>query len=891
MSNTGNDTGQRETVTFLFTDIEGSTRLLRHLGESYHEVLERHREIIRGALAAAGGVEHGTEGDSFFASFSSAAAGVAAAVAAQRALRSETWPEAGVVCVRMGLHTGEAQRGPTGWVGIDVHRAARLGDAGHGGQVLLSAATLALVGDALPDGVDTRDLGAHRLKDIPAPVQIHQLVGEGLREEFPPLRSLDAQPNNLPTQLTSFIGRERQVAEAMDLLGRSRLLSLIGPGGTGKTRLALRLAAESLGHFGDGVWFVALAPVRDPALVAVSVLSALGVQAAGASTPEDALRGHVRDRRLLLVLDNFEQVLDAATLVADLLAASDHLRIVVTSRAALHVAGEQSYEVPPLTVPTGVGVEMSQATQYEAVNLFIERAMSVDPNFKLTPDNAAAVAEICARLDGLPLALELAAARIKLLPPQALLARLTVGLDVIAGKARDLPARQRTLRGAIAWSHDLLDEETQTLFARLSVFRGGWTFEEAEAVCSTDGIDVLSGLEALVDHSLVRQIERAGEPRFLMLETIREFAQEQCEASGEADEIRKRHGRTYLQLAERAEPELMGADGGLWLDRLEREMDNLRSAADWAASTDRDCGLRMGASLWRLWQMRGHLHEGRARLEDLVGSPDAEGDPKLLGRALEALGGVAYWQGDMDAAQRAYERMVEVERSRGDKQRVAEGTYNLSFMWLRPGEGKLESRDFDQGTALLQEALTMFESLGDEMAAARCRWALASATYERGGVLDDEGDHDAAQRCYALSLELVTECLRVFHKTDSWFDHAWALHLAGVVTMRLGQIEECRIHLNEGLDAFVAHGDISGIVLLLDDMSSLATLVGRPEDALRLRGATDLMQRQSGASLANLLNESERRVGLNDLNDEQRKFWDEGATLNTDAAITLARSL
>jgi class 3 adenylate cyclase len=461
------------TVTFLFSDIEGSTRLLQTLGDRYVAVLDEHAAILRRAVAGAGGVEVSTEGDSFFVAFASPQAAVRAAVATQRGLAAHDWPPGRPVRVRMGLHTGEGVLGGDNYVGLDVHRAARIAGAAHGGQVLVSDATRALVDHGLPDGASLRDLGEHRLKDIALPERLHDLVIEGLRADFPPPRTLDARRDNLPVQLTSFVGRNEEIAEVRRLLGRTRLLTLSGPGGVGKTRLALQVAAELLAGFGDGAFFVDLSSVTDPALVPSVVAQVLGVPEVAGRPILEAVRDRLRNQELLLVVDNFEQVVEAAPLLEELLTAAPALKVLVTSRVVLSLRGEQEYVVPPLELPDPERLpDLPALGRVEAVRLFTERAQAVRPGFRLTEENAPAVAEICARLDGLPLAIELAATRTQVLSPEQLLARLQQRLALLTSGARTLPERQRTLRAAIAWSYDLLEAAERRLLARLSVFSG-----------------------------------------------------------------------------------------------------------------------------------------------------------------------------------------------------------------------------------------------------------------------------------------------------------------------------------------------------------------------------------------------------------------------------------
>jgi predicted ATPase/class 3 adenylate cyclase len=551
------------TVTFLFTDIEGSTRLGQAVGPArYGEILERHRELLRAAFSASGGIEVGTEGDSFFVVFERPAAAVAAAADGQRALAGAPWDPEATVRVRIGIHSGEGILADGTYVGNDVNRAARIAAAGHGGQTLLSETTSALVADALPPGTTLRPLGEHRLKDL-RPERLCQLVVDGLPQDFPPIRSLDARPNNLPTQLTTFVGREKELAEAAALLAGARLLTLTGPGGTGKTRLSLELASRLAERFPDGVWFVPLEPISEASLVPATIAHVLGLPDRGGRSPVERLIDHLAGRRVLLVLDNLEQVRSAAPVIAELLTGAPLLAVLATSRSALHVYGELEYPVPPLGVPDRRDrPDADGLARYESVALFVERAMAVRPSFRLTAADAPAVAEICYRLDGLPLAIELAAARVKLLSPQAILGRLENRLALLSGGAQDLPARQQTLRGAIGWSYELLDEPDRILFADLSAFVGGASLDAIEAVCGPDQArDVLDGVSSLVDKSLLRQGEDiTAEPRFTMLETIREYAAEQLAAAGRAEVVRDRHAAWFVELAEAAAGSLMAAD-------------------------------------------------------------------------------------------------------------------------------------------------------------------------------------------------------------------------------------------------------------------------------------------------------------------------------------------
>jgi predicted ATPase/class 3 adenylate cyclase len=864
------------TVTFLFTDIDGSTRLLQRLGDRYDALLEEHHRVLRDAFSGFRGREMGTEGDAFFVVFRSAVDAVAAAVEAQRALASREWPDGADVGVRIGLHAGEAHRAADGYVGLDVHRAARIAAAAHGGQVLLSETTRSLVEHAVPPGVRIRDLGEHRLKDLARPERLYQLCVEGLRAEFPPLRTVDVVPNNLPTQLTSFLGRQRELEEVRRLLSEVRLLTLTGPGGTGKTRLGLQAAADLAQGFRDGVFFVPLAPITDPELLSSTILQAVEFQDTRATDPEQRLIEHLSERQVLLVLDNFEQILTGAPLIGRLLKAALGLKAIATSRAPLHIYGEHEYPVPPLALPDPAQLPAVESfSQYEAVALFIERAAAVKPDFKVTNENAPAVAAITARLDGLPLAIELAAARVKILPPKAMLARLEGGLDLLGGGASDLPSRQRTLRGAIAWSYDLLDPASRRLFARFSVFNGGALLEEAEAICGPAdemGSEILGALAGLVDHSLVRQEEQHDEPRFVMLETIREFGLERLAESGEAETIRRRHADVFLALVDRAEPYLTGADQKTWLDRLEHEHGNLRAALAWAIEHQEEKALRLAAALWRFWQMRGHLREGRQRLDEILALPTAPRRPALLARALEAAGGVAYWQGDMDAAQRFYEQALSVQRELRDESGIAGALYNLAFPYV------VRQSDPREAEALVEEALAIYRRLNDRAGIAKCLWAMATEYFLR--------------QEYNAALPALEESLEIFRELGDRFSSGWVLHTLGMTGVVVGEHDAARGRLREGLRLFAEVGDVSAIAIFLRDFVALARAEGDWERAIRLTAASESLQASSGTDLAKLIGELQEEraaaTGVRPSEETAAAAIAAGKAMNVEEAVAYA---
>src|SRR5579884_1061615 len=627
------------TATFLFTDIEGSTRLWERAPEAMREALARHDALLREAVEAHRGHVFKTIGDAFCAVFAAAPDALVAALAAQRELAgmvvraasevSGTAAEEMGLRVRMAVHAGTAQARDGDYFGPTLNRIARLLAVGHGGQVLLSQAACDLLGDALPSQAGLRDLGSHRLKDLQQPEHIYQLLHPDLPADFPPLRSLSPETTNLPVQLTSFIGREKEMEEIKRLLSRTRLLTLTGSGGCGKTRLAAQVGADLLADFADGVWLVELAAIADPALVPQTVASTLGIREEPGQRLLETLQQHLKPKSLLLLLDNCEHLSAACAQLAEtLLQACPNLRILASSREALGIAGELAYRVPSLSLPELPRLPSAEAAlvpalaRCEATRLFVERAALSYPGFALTEQNAPAVAQVCVRLDGIPLAIELAAARIKVLSADQIAARLDDRFRLLTGGSRTALPRQQTLRALIDWSYDLLSEAERTLLRRLSVFAGGWTLEAAEAVCSADALHLLT---SLVDKSLAVYEEQAGEARYRLLETVREYARDRLLESGEMEEVRERHFAFFLRMAEEIEPKLTGLEQAAWLDRLEGEYDNLRAASGWAlsAAEGAQAGLRLAGALWRFWEIRGHIDEGRGRLKNALDRPDA----------------------------------------------------------------------------------------------------------------------------------------------------------------------------------------------------------------------------------------------------------------------------
>jgi predicted ATPase/class 3 adenylate cyclase len=781
----------RGTVTFLFTDIEGSTRLLQQLGDRYSRVLEECRRLLRAVFQEWNGHEVDTQGDAFFVAFARATDAMSAAVDSLRALAVHPWPEDVAVRVRMGLHTGEPQLSSEGYIGIDVHHGARVMSAGHGGQVLLSQATRDLVVHQLPGGVSLRDMGEHRLKDLQRPVHLFQLVIAGLPADFPSLKTLDIYPNNLPIQPTPLIGREKEVASLGQLLRRVdvRLVTLTGPGGTGKTRLALQVAAELSDLKWRGIYFVDLAPVSDSAQVIPTIASTLGLREERGRSPLECLKEEIDQNRVLLLLDNFEQVLDAAVQVSELLVACSQLKILVTSRAVLRVRAEREFAVPTLRLPDSAQMpDLEALMQYEAIVLFLQRTQAVAPEFRLTDMNAPVVVEIVRRLDGLPLAIELAAARMKLLSPEALLARLNQPLQVLTSGARDVAARQHTLRNTIAWSYNLLDAQEQELFRRLSDFVGGCTLEAIEVVNGVLGNAtglILDIVASLVDKSLLRRREqgKGEEPRLAMLETIREYGLELLGASGEMKAVRKAHAVYFMELSERADLE-RASDSPEWLDRLEQEHDNLRAAMHWSLEDMEGCkeiALRLGGALRTFWYSRGYLSEGLDFLERaLVGSDEVE-EP-MRAAALYAAARLYEVRGDYDRAEPFLVQSLALYRELGNPARIAYALHlQADIAWRR---GIL-----DMARSLAEESLAVFRELGD-------RGAIASLLLHLGALAADQGEYARARDLLEESLAINRELGDKGSIADSLFNLARANFFSG------SELGAARVLLEESLSLF-----------------------------------------------------------------------------------------
>ena len=733
-------------TTFLFTDIEGSSQLWERDPERMRLALARHDAIAREVVEGNRGVVVKTSGDGVHAVFDDPSDAVAAVLAMQERLSGPAATGGVAIRVRCGLHAGRAEHRDNDYFGNVVNRAARISNAAHGGQVLLSQAVAALVAGRLPAHATLRDLGEVRLRDLASPERIYQLMHPKLRESFPALRTLEATPNNLALQLTSFVGRTRELDEVRTLLRNTRLLTLSGAGGIGKTRLSQQLAAEVMDDFPDGVWFVELAPLSDPRLVPQAVAIVLGVKEEAGRPVVEALIKYAKDRRLLVVLDNCEHLVQAcAELVTQLLQAGPHLKILASSRESLRVSGEASYPVPALAVPDpGKAVALPAMTQYEAVLLFVDRAMAALPSFQLTEDNAAAVADICQQLDGIPLALELAAARVRTLSVETIAARLGDRFRLLAGGNRTAMPRQQTLRALIDWSYDLLTENERALLRRLAVFAGGWTLEGAEAVGAAGSIgeqDVVDLLSNLVEKSLVN-MEAEGQ-RYRLVETVRQYAQDKLDGAGEADAARSRHLAFYLALAERASPELVGPNQGVWLARLDLEGENLLAAHAWCdqAQDGAELGLRLVFAIKLYMIYRGLLALLHRASVEALGRPAAAQRTVARSRVQHGAGQASFFMGRFAEANSFLEESLSIAREVGDTGRAAMVLEELGS--VASGQGDLLT-----ARMYLEQALVLAGELDDKRALAAANNALAQ-------LCRMEGDLDKAEGLYEQALALI----------------------------------------------------------------------------------------------------------------------------------------
>jgi predicted ATPase len=729
-------------VVFLFSDIEGSTRLLGQHPRAYAKALLRHDAIMRGSIEANDGVVFETVGDAVYAAFTSSIAAVRAALGAQLDLHAEDWPELGRLRVRMALHSGDVERRGDHYFGAPLYRCARLMAIGHGGQTLLSSVVADEVEGKVPGGATLRPMGTHRLKDLMEPERVSLLTHPDLPQDSPPLKSLDPIASNLPVQETSFIGRERERRELSLLLREHRLITLTGTGGSGKTRLGIQVAQEVIGSFDDGVRFVSLASVKVPSHVLSTIASALHVEALPGQPLLETVERQLASKETLLVLDNFEQVVGAAEIATSLVASCPRLRVLVTSRVPLRLTAEHLYPVSPLSQaqPEFDNTAPPGPRRSDAVTLFLDRALAVRPQLEVTDEVIADIADVCRQLEGLPLAIELAAARTRVLSPRAIRTRLGNRLALLTGGPRDAPDRHQSLRAAIAWSEELLPNPLRRVFARLGVFVGGWELDVAEAVCDAD----LDTLSALVDHSLVvEQLQPNGEPRFTMLETVRAYALESLAASDELEKVRLLHARAMLDLAERARSEIPGEHDLIWLDRLGRELDNVRAAfAAFAEAAEGESALRLAVAMVPFWHARGHEHEAQDRLRvALAAAPDV--GPELRARAIRGEAAIARRTGEFERAIGLLQEAAQIYRRLGDRRAYANCVGGMAMFEAIRGNTA-------DAMPLVQESLVINREIGE-------KGAILKDLRTVGVVLAEEGDFEKGLATFEESIALARE--------------------------------------------------------------------------------------------------------------------------------------
>ncbi len=874
------------TVTFLMTDVEGSVRLWEESSALMRRALARH-DALAGAITARHGgrqIKSRGEGDSLFLVFPAVGDALRAACALQQAYGAEPWPTAAPLRVRMALHAGEAEQRDGDYYGGVVNRCARLRSAAHGGQVLLTAMARDRVGDDLPPEAALRDLGPHRLRDLGRPQQVYQLLHPALPAAFPPLRSLDdpALPNNLPLQLTSFVGRDKELAEVKALLGRTRLLTVIGGGGGGKTRLCLQVAADLLDDSGEGAWLVELAALHDPALVPQAVADALGVREEPGRPILQTLTDALGAKRRLILLDNCEHLLPACAALAGALGRHcPHVRLLASSREALGVAGEQTYRIPPLSLPSPKEAQAEDVSGSEAVRLFVERAHLVQPAFAITDGNAVAVAEVCRRLDGIPLAIELAAARVRVLAVEQIRVRVDDRFRLLTGGSRTALPRQQTLRALIDWSYDLLDAREKALLRRLSVFTGGWTLAAAEAVGAGADImdwDVLDLLTSLVDKSLaVYDEDEAGESRYRLLETVRHYAADKLGEVGEDAAARGRHRDWFLGLAEEAAPNLRGPQQVQWLDRLEADYGNLRAALDWCLARgaggagNAETGLRLASLLSAFWLMRGHLAEGRAVLDACLSLPGASEPTLARANALHSDGILATAQVDPPRAQALHEESLALFRRVGDQEDVAGALENLGIVSRLRG-------DLAGSRALLEESLAMRRRLEDPASLAMCLVSL-------GALLGFQGD-------FAGARALLEESLATHRRLEDPRSISLSLLSLGSLAARQGDLGRARALLRECLPIQSQLKDTWTVTLSLDWLALVFQGEGQVDRSARLHAAAEALYAAIGVPMSPILKEARDRsvaAAHDALGPEAfSSAWEEGRQMAWEQAVEYA---
>lgn len=801
-------------VTFLFTDIEGSTKLSQQFPDKLPAALEKHHSILIKEIESNNGFIFQNVGDAFCCAFGSSEDAVKAAIEIQLNLANEKWDEAEIT-VRIGIHCGNAEWNGRNYMGyITLARAARVMSAAYGGQILVSNDAY----ESLKDNSFTvnerdfsfRDLGERRLKDVILPIRLYQVIGAGLREDFPPLMTLDARPNNLPIQLTSFIGREKEMKDVKEALKLNRLVTLASAGGSGKTRLALQTAAEVIDEYENGVWFVDLAAVNDPALLLSTMIDALGIEEESKKTEERSLIDFLKDKEILILLDNCEQLIDTcADLTERLLSSCPNLKIIATSREALNCAGEQTYRIPSLTQPEPNSADTpEQLAQYESVRLFIERALAVNPAFRITNENSTALAEVCSRLDGIPLAIELAAARTRVLTVDKIHERLDDRFNLLTGGRRTALPRQQTLRALIDWSYDLLSEKERILWSRLSVFSGGWTLEAAEVVCSDETIskiEILDLLGQLTEKSVIIFDETRN--RYRILESIRHYG---IEKLSDGNEIFLRHLNYFSELSERAVPELSGVNTKLWMDKIDVDHSNFICAIEWSVKNNNsEKGAVIASALGRFWSTKGHYSTGIRLNENILQSYGALSE-SLKSTLLNWIGVLKYSQGDYEQAKKYSEESLDIFREIGDKKGISDSLNCLGRISVNQG-------DYEKGKKYSEESLAIKIEINDKK-------GMADSINNLGAVSYYHGDFEQAKKYFAENLDI--------RKTlGDKKGMALSLNNMGGILYTQGEYEQARKYFEESLNIKKEIGGKNGIADSLNNLGSLSTFQGDYEQA------------------------------------------------------------
>ena len=910
------------TVTFLFTDIEGSTRLSQQYPEAMPALLARHHQILRENIEAQNGVVFQIIGDSFSAAFPSAGEALSAALGAQRSLHREPWSPAPIK-VRMGIHTGTAQaEAVSGEVRYDGYTTLaltqRIMSAGHGGQVLLSRTAHELTRAKLPEQVRLVDMGECSLKDILHPEHLYQLAATDLPSEFPPLKALESFQHNLPPQLTSFIGREKEIDELKQLIAGQRLVTLTGSGGAGKTRLALRVAGDLLHKFVNGVWFVELAPLDDPALVVQTLLTIFKLREdpQGHRTSLEILQDHLRSRSLLLILDNCEHLIEACARVSEsLLRTCPELRILASSREALGIPGEIPYRVPSLRTPNPDDLlQLERPMEIDSIRLFVERGTTAKPDFRLTKENTPFVAQVCSRLDGIPLAIELAAARVKVLSPEQIAARLDDRFRLLTGGARTALPRQQTLRAMIDWSYSLLSEEEKTLFRRLAVFTGGWTLEAAEFVCGEgrEGPDVLDLMARLVDKSLITSEDSDGGIRYHRLETIRQYARERFFETGEVEAIRDRHLACYVQLSEEIEQGLQGPSRKLWVYRSEAEQENLRTAIGWGLARNPESSLRIASNMVIGTTTGGYSVEGFPWLRDSMRAMETplSGIPlPLRAKALGALAFIYVSLGRNREASACAEQAIALYRQLDDKRWLASvllvGTISLessgklveaetalkealvlaqsennAFLstWVLNNLGRVTAKlhgDLETASRLIEESIRLSEDAG-------LPWHLAAANETRGVLAAYSGHYEEARLFFEKSM-------LAYQDVGAHFNVLLNKSNLAHLERQSGHHQQALERYRETIVGFRDVGQLGAVAHQLECFGFLAMAGDREERALKLFAAADALREKVGAPMT-----SEEGAYFDEQIDVLRQDMDPGQferIWNSGRAMTMEQAL